>query len=370
MARTVVERNISYDNVRQCYYVCLEMGMDENNRKYRQYRTCSTLTQAREVLKDHNLQQSARETQPEPKITVAEWLEEWMDTIIRPNRAATTAYSYQRIIENHLLPVFGDTPLDEVTPAEIQKYYVDMMRLKGLCSNTVRRHHDLLAAAFRTAVRQGRILCSPMDRVEPPRVHQNETDFYTPEQLKNLYSLLQGHRLELPVHLAASLGLRREELCGLKWKNVDMDRRVVIIREARTSCGGDVVEKETKNRASIRTLYVADDMLELLQREKKRQMDLELDSEYVVLDRNGKPYAPNVLSLSFTRFIRRHGLPHVTLHGLRHTFATIASLQGASLFDIGKALGHSTPATTGRIYTHLVDRTHEDVMQKVSDALK
>lgn len=369
MARTAVEKNISYDNIRKCYYVCLDLGMDGNSRKYRQYRTCSTLTEAREILRQNSLLRERAEA-PAPKMTVEEWLDEWMDTIIRPNRADTTAYSYSRIIENHLLPVFGDRPLDEVTPAEIQRYYVETMRMKGLCSNTMRRHHDLLAAAFRTAVRQGRIPFSPVERVEPPRVRQKETEFYTPDQMKELYRLLKGHRLEVAVHLAANLGLRREELCGLRWKNVDLTRRIVSIREARTSCGSAVVVKETKNRASIRTLYISDDMVELLQQEKARQEKLGLTTEYIVLNRKGEPYSPNVLSLAFSRFIRQNNLPHVTLHGMRHTFATVASLQGASLFDIGKALGHSTPATTGRIYTHLVDRTHEDVMQKVSEALK
>lgn len=82
------------------------------------------------------------------------------------------------------------------------------------------------------------------------------------------------------------------------------------------------------------------------------------------------PTPPNALSLAFTRFVRKNHLPRLTLHGLRHTFATIASAQGVPLFDIGKAMGHSTPATTGRIYTHLVDRTHEETLLLVSAALK
>lgn len=82
------------------------------------------------------------------------------------------------------------------------------------------------------------------------------------------------------------------------------------------------------------------------------------------------PTRPTLCPLAFTRFVRKNDLPRVTLHGLRHSFATIASFQGVSLFDIGKALGHSTPATTGRIYTHLIDRTHEETLMRVSDALK
>ena len=126
----------------------------------------------------------------------------------------------------------------------------------------------------------------------------------------------------------------------------------------------------------MRTLFIPDDVARLLQLEQARQAEklregrLKEPSEHIVLDHKGRPYSPNALSLAFTRFVRDHDLPRVTLHGLRHSFATVASFQGVPLFDIGKALGHATPATTGRIYTHLVDHTHEDTLLKVSDALK
>ena len=173
------------------------------------------------------------------------------------------------------------------------------------------------------------------------------------------------------------LGLRREEICGLKWESVDFQRRVVHIKEARTAYGATVVQKETKNRSSMRTLFMPDELYELLRREKARQEQERAirggdyaASGHVVLDREGLPYSPNALSLAFTRFVRKNHLPRLTLHGLRHTFATIASAQGVPLFDIGKAMGHSTPATPGRIYTHLVDRTHEETLLLVSAALK
>ena len=112
-------------------------------------------------------------------------------------------------------------------------------------------------------------------------------------------------------------------------------------------------------------------MVRLLHMEQDRQAaKLEEPSQFVVLDHKGLPYSPNALSLAFTRFVRKNDLPRVTLHGLRHSFATVASFQGVPLFDIGKALGHVTPATTGKIYTHLVDHTHEETLMKVYDALK
>lgn len=382
MARKAVERNIAYDDQRKLYYVSMELGRDENGKRIKQYRTFPTLAAARNGLRDFHAglereRELERKLAPAQELDLSHWLEYWMDSIVRPNRAETTVYAYQKIIDNHIDPALGTVPLKRLTPKMVQKYYTETQRANGLSSNTMRRHHDLLSSALRSAVRQDVIPASPMERVEPPRVRTAESYFYNNQELKLLYQKIEGNILELAVKLAGSLGMRREEICGLKWENVDLQRHLVLIREARTAYGATIVQKETKNRSSVRTLYLPDEVYLLLEQEQARQQQERClqsptynPTDHVILDAKGVPYSPNALSLAFTRFVKKNDLPRLTFHGLRHTFATIASCQGASLFDIGKALGHSTPATTGRIYTHLVDRTHEELVQRVSDALK
>ena len=382
MARKAVERNIAYDDQRKLYYVSMELGRDESGKRLKRYRTFHTLAAARNGLRDFHAglereRELERKLAPAQELDLSHWLEYWMDSIVRPNRAETTVYAYQKIIDNHIDPALGTVPLKRLTPKMVQEYYTETQRTSGLSSNTMRRHHDLLSSALRSAVRQDVIPASPMERVEPPKVRTTESYFYNNQELKLLYQKIEGNILELAVKLAGSLGMRREEICGLKWENVDLRCHLVLIREARTAYGANIVQKETKNRASVRTLYLPDEVYLILERERARQQQERCvqspaynPTDHVILDAKGAPYSPNALSLAFTRFVRKNDLPRLTFHGLRHTFATIASCQGASLFDIGTALGHSTPATTGRIYTHLVDRTHEELVQRVSDALK
>ncbi len=371
MARKTVERCISFDDVRGLYYVSMDLGRDGGGKRVKQYRTYHTLSAARAGLREFlSHREQARRATRDP-VTLSQWLEYWMETIVLPNRAETTSYAYQKIIDNHLDPILGSTPLSRLSPRDIQQYYTRVQREAGLSPNTLRRHHALLSAALRAAVQQDVLAESPMERVVQPRSQLSEADYYNPEELKRLYALLEGQPLALPAQLAGSLGLRREEICGLKWENVSLSRKVLYIREARTAFGANIVRKETKNRSSTRALYIPEELLTLLSDEYARQVrESQTDSGYVVLDQQGRPCSPNALSLAFTRFVRTNRLPRVTLHGLRHTFATIASFQGATLFDIGKALGHATPATTGKIYTHLLDHTHESTILRVSDALK
>lgn len=376
MARKTVERNISYDDVRRIYYVSMDLGKDKDGKRLKRYQTYRTLYAARMGLRGFLTHREEELNTPRHDLTLADWLESWMDNIVRPTRAETTVYGYQKIIDNHLVPALGHVPLLKLTPMDIQQYYIQVQQSANLSSNTLRRHHDLLSSALRSAVRQDKLLVSPIDKVEPPRAKQKEASYYRPEELKRLYTLIEGHPLELCVKLAGSLGMRREEICGLKWDCVDLQRQLLFIREARTAYGATVVQKETKNRSSVRTLFLPDDLIRLLRMEQARQADwlrqgkLKEPSQFVVLNYQGRPYSPNALSVAFTRFVRTNDLPRVTLHGLRHSFATVASFQGVPLFDIGKALGHATPATTGKIYTHLVDQTHEDTLIKVADALK
>ncbi|MEG2455418.1 MAG: tyrosine-type recombinase/integrase [Oscillospiraceae bacterium] len=377
MARKSVERGISYDEERGRYYVLLDFGKDACGTRARTYKTFQTLAQARSARSAFWAERDVSRPVLPQSITLGQWLSYWLEEVIAPSRAETTAYGYRGMIKNHTMPALGEIPLQQLAPQDIQRYYGRLLSEKSLSPNTVRRHHAMLSSALRMAVRQQVLAVSPADRVDPPRVAPHEMLFYGPEALRALYAAAEGTDLELPVHLAGSLGLRREELCGLRWNAVDFARRRVQICAARTVAGKYVVEKETKNSSSIRVLYLTDELYSLLRRKRDQQQRLcsakgEVFSEtgLVVTNPQGIPVGPNNLSLSFCRFLKRHNLPKITLHGLRHTFATLASAQGAPLFDIGKALGHSSPATTGRIYTHLLDQTHEHLLEQVAAAVR
>ena len=184
MARKRVERNISFDDVRKVYYVSMDLGKNSEGKRVKQYRTFPNLTSARTGLREFYADRDKLLHPPKQEQTLRQWLDYWMENIIRPNRAETTVYAYQKIIDNHLDPLLGAVPLSKLSPKQIQEYYQTMTRTEGLSSNTIRRHHDLLSAALRMAVRQDMLRVNPMERVEPPRPKLHEASYYTQENLK------------------------------------------------------------------------------------------------------------------------------------------------------------------------------------------
>ena len=193
-----------------------------------------------------------------------------------------------------------------------------------------------------------------------------------------LFEALSGTSLEPVVKLAGYLGLRRSEICGLKWDNVDRERKIITIIETRTAVNGRAVDKGTKNRSSTRRLGYRgledlDQTLERLWRQRQADMarlgDAYGDGGFVICHDGGQPYQPDYLSNRLQRVLKRTGLPYVTLHGLRHSFASIANSRNVPLFGISKALGHSNTNTTTQVYMHLFDETHLAVVQEVGRAI-
>lgn len=167
-----------------------------------------------------------------------------------------------------------------------------------------------------------------------------QAKFYTPEQLGVLLDKAVGTRLELPVFICAYLGLRRGELCGLRWSDVDLEHQ--------TMC--DMLKAAKENQQACRAKY-------------KNAYD---DNDYVVVMEYGRPCRPNYLSELFGKCLADNDLPKIVLHELQHTFASLSNQAGIPSFNIGKALGHSTPTTTQKIYTHLLDRTHTQAVEGVA----
>lgn len=172
MSRIKYERNISYDTIRQVYYLYMDSGKDDEGKRKRKYQTYSSLLAARQArdafLSEKNKAKAVRPSD----MTLGDWLQVWMREVILPNRAETTIYSYRSIINNHLIPALGTIPIQRLSPKDLQHYYAYLMEEKGLCANTVRRHHDLLSSALHRAVHQELIARCPTERVEPPMSFQ------------------------------------------------------------------------------------------------------------------------------------------------------------------------------------------------------
>ena len=153
---------------------------------------------------------------------------------------------------------------------------------------------------------------------------------------------------------------------------MDFQQRKIHIKTVRTAAGQLVVEKEPKTETSRRTLHMPSALEDALRREQARQQqyrdylgDAYCGEGYVVAHEDGRPMRPNYASELFVSFVRKHGLPPRTRPGLRHSFASMANAKGIPMYDIGKALGHSSPSTTSKVYTHLLDRDHKDLLERM-----
>ena len=377
MSRKNIMPGIAYDTERRSYYVTMRVPARKGQPAKRVVRCFDNVEDAIHALDQFNGSVILAQGEKVSSLTLGQWLTYWLEQMIQPSRTASTAHGYGMMIKNHISPALGHIPLKKLTTAQIQQY-LNRMQAEGLSSNTVRKHYTLLHNALQHAIRQELIPRNPTDNVIPPSISQPTHYYYDSSTMAALFKMLEGSAMEPVVKLAGYLGLRRSEICGLKWKNVDREEKVITIIETRTSVNGRPVDKSTKTRSSIRRLGYRgnqdlEDLIERLWARREAEIaamgDAYADGGYVLCHDGGLPYQADYLSNRFQRILRKSDMPHVTLHGLRHSFASIANSRNVPIFGISKALGHSTTNTTSQIYTHLFDDTHLSVVQAVGEAI-
>ena len=384
MARTRISKNIYYDSNKKRYYVKFYYGKNEQGRYITKHKTARTKKEAEKLLTAFLHGKNTNTITLPSEHTVETWLEYWMKNAVEPNSQETTIYGYRQIMKNHIIPELGKVKLQKLTADQLQQYYT--MKLKTLSPNTVLKHHNLMQTAFVMAERHDIITRSPTFRATAPRAIQNEIRPLTAEQLQKLIEAAyenkeDKHALLLTIIFAAFTGMRREEILGLTWGDVDVKKGLITIRKARTSAGSKIVSKKTKTASSVRVISMSDRLkVELVKAQvnflvmktpEGGQASKRIDSSsYIIVNDKGDPCRPNYMSMVFRKLADKCGFVDITLHGLRHTFASLANAQGHTMFDISKLLGHSRPDITGKIYTHMFETADEKLIASISTSIE
>ena len=315
-------------------------------------------------------------------MTVREYLEDWLE-LKEPTLSPTTAAWYRYVIRRHVLPELGHLSLNELKPQHIQRTYSRRLKAtpdgkRQLSPSSVRCIHRVLHSALSQAVRLQLITRNPCDAVDPPRGSRRGPRYWKPEEAARFLEAIKGNRLFALFHLALGTGLRRGELLGLRWADVDLQRGYLTVNQVRVRAGAKTVSKEPKTSGSRRTIALSKQVCETLKRhaaaqqEEKRVMgEAYTDNGLVFAGIDGSPLNPDYIgSQYFQRLITLAGVPRINFHGLRHTHATLLAMGGVPLKTVSARLGHSSVRITGDIYSHVLDRMDKEAAEKFDAALE
>ena len=318
-------------------------------------------------------------------MTVAEYLARWYRDYAVPNVRSRSAEGYEGIIRNHLVPRLGRIRLTSLTPAHIQQYYAWALREGrrnrkpgGLSAKTVIQHHRVLSEALKHAVRWGLLPRNVAQAVDPPPAKRHNI---TPMDKFEALKLLETARdtVYFPfIDLALYTGLRRSELLGLRWWNVDLEFATLsVVQVMHRLKGGQLVFEEPKSAKSRRQVSLSPTAVLVMRGHRERQ---EADKErlgepmepdgLVFCHQDSSPMRPNSVSHAFTRIARKTGLEGVRFHDMRHTHATLLLRRGVHPKIVQERLGHATISMTLDIYSHVTPGLQKAAAMEFEDELE
>jgi integrase len=324
------------------------------------------------------------------KLTVGAFLQqEWLPATHARLRPSTRA-NYETNLSIHVVPALGQIRLQQLTPARLATFYGELLAGgrrdgKGLAPKTVRNIHALLHRALRDAVRWGYLARNVADAVDPPRLDSPEMQVWTPQQLRAFLTHVRHDRLYALWLLVATTGMRRGEVAGLRWSDVDFTTGRVSPRRPRVVVNYAVHEGNPKTAKGRRSLALDPATVAALRDHQARQAEEKstvgsgyLDSGLVFTWPDGRPLHPDVITGWFKRHARKVvwsngqgqqvGLPPIRLHDVRHSYASAALAAGIPAKVVSERLGHAAVGITLDTYSHVLpglDERAADVVARL-----
>ena len=290
------------------------------------------------------------------KYTVEQWMDEWFENVCKIKVRPSSHQTYRGYIDHHVAPNIGKIPLEKLSTMDLQKLYRKLMNKgrverieaehqpKGLSAKTVWNINQVISSAMDFAVAQKIISENPCKAVALPKLEHKEMQTIPAEQLQAFLQEAKATGVYEMYYIELATGLRRGELLGLKWSDIDWKNGIIKVRRQVARVNGEIVEAPLKTKNSYRAVSISPQAIEVLREQKRKTNDI-----YVFPSPNGGPISPDSVNNMLKRVLERAGIPKVRFHDLRHTFATIALQNGVDIVNSGhratlvRSFSHSGP---------------------------
>lgn len=333
---------------------------------------------------------------PDNKIRFVDFSKRWMDEYAKVNLTIKT-YARYEIYLKRINQGIGHLKLKDITPLQLNAFYRsleadgvnqrkrydengDLINNGKLAPKTILDHHRVISKILSTAVKWGLLEKNVAMRADPPKVPHREISYLNEKEVRQMLTLLEKEPIQYQtmITLLVYTGIRRGELCGLEWKDIDFENQVMhVVRSAQYIGNKTMITKEPKTKSGIRHFSLSIHACILLKKYKRWQLEQKLnagdrweESDRLFTTWNGKPIHPDTITDWFSKFIKRSGLPYVTLHSLRHTNATLMIAEGTDVCTVSRRLGHANTATTLNIYAHALKSKDREAANTLDNVLE